>query len=144
MDYRVMEEADIGRVIPLYMEYYNTKEDGCWTYETTFRRIHQVWSREDAYCLLLEEDGAPVGFAMGYFEQFDDISAYDLAEIVVDGRRQGQGLGTRLMAELERRVKALGASMVQLLAVRDEKHERFYGRLGYQDAGNLALKGKWL
>ena len=79
MDYRVMEKADIDRVIPLYMEYYNTKEDGCWNYETTFRRIHQVWSREDAYCLLLEEDGAPVGFAMGYFEQFDDISAYDLA-----------------------------------------------------------------
>ena len=53
MDCRVMEKADIDRVIPLYMEYYNTKEDGCWTYETTFRRIHQVWSREDAYCLLL-------------------------------------------------------------------------------------------
>ena len=81
---------------------------------------------------------------MGYFEQFDDISAYDPVEIVVDGRRQGQGLGTRLMAELERRVKELGASLVQLLEVRDGKHERFYGWLGYQVAGNLALKRKWL
>lgn len=107
MDYRVMVKADIGRVIPLYMEYDNTKEDGCWTYETAFRRIHQVWSREGAYCLLLEENGAPIGFAMGYFEQFDDISACDLVGIVVDGRRQGHP-GARLMGELERRIKEPG------------------------------------
>ena len=142
--YRIMEEGDIDRVVPFYIEYYNTHDGDGWTYETTYRRIHQVWSREDSYCLLMEEDGAPIGFAMGYLEQFHDISAYDLAEIVVDGRYQGRGLGTRLMAELERRVKELGASMVQLLAVNDEMHRHFYGKLGYKDAANLVIKGKWL
>src|SRR5699024_3375901 len=89
--YRVMEEGDIGRVVPFYMEYYNTHDGDGWTQETTYRRIHQVWSREDSYCLLMEEDGVPIGFAMGYLVQFHDISAYDLAEIVVDGRHQGRG-----------------------------------------------------
>ena len=28
MEYRIMTEADIHRVIPLYLNYYNEKEDG--------------------------------------------------------------------------------------------------------------------
>ncbi len=57
--YRIMEEGDIDRVVPFYIEYYNTHDGDGWTYETTYRRIHQVWSREDSYCLLMEEDGRP-------------------------------------------------------------------------------------
>ncbi len=34
--------------------------------------------------------------------------------------------------------------MVQLLAVNDEMHRHFYGKLGYKDAANLVIKGKWL
>ena len=45
MQYHIMTEPDIHRVIPLYIEYYNTYEDGEWTEETTYKRIHQVWSR---------------------------------------------------------------------------------------------------
>lgn len=78
-----MAEGDIARVVPLYMEYYNTREEGAWTVETTYKRIHQVWSREDAYCLLLEDSGEVLGFAMGNMEQYDDVQAYDLVEIVI-------------------------------------------------------------
>ena len=139
-----MGEGDIARVVPLYMEYYNTREEGVWTVETTYKRIHQVWSREDAYCLLLEDSGEVLGFAMGYMEQYDDVQAYDLVEIVIADAHQNQGLGTALMEELETRVKALGASLVQLQAVNDPRHERFYGKLRYQNANNLILKTKWL
>lgn len=31
--YRVMEEGDIDRVVPFYMEYYNTHDGDGWTYE---------------------------------------------------------------------------------------------------------------
>lgn len=98
----------------------------------------------DAYCLIAEEDGNAVGFAMGRFETFYDLTAYDLVEIVVASAYQKRGVGTRMMAELERRVKAMGAAMVQLEAVNDAMHEHFYGKLGYRDAGNLKLKSKFL
>ena len=48
-----MSEEDINNVVPLYIEYYNNNEDAEWTTETTFKRIHQVCSREDSYCLIL-------------------------------------------------------------------------------------------
>lgn len=144
MKYRNMTEPDISRVIPLYMEHYNQYEGGSWTKETTYKRIHQVWSHEDALCLILEENGEPLGFCMGHFEQYDDLKAYDLVEIVIAHDQQNRGIGTRFMEELERRVKELGGAMIQLQAVNDAAHEAFYGKRKYQACNNLVLMSKFL
>lgn len=143
MTYRLMTEGDIPSVIPFYMEYYNAQGD-TWTEETVYKRIHQVMSHEDSLCLIAEEGGTAAAFAMGHFEQFYDLSVYDLVEIVVARAWQGQGIGTALMAELERRVKDAGGAMVQLEAVNDEMHEHFYGKLRYRTCTNLVLKSKFL
>lgn len=81
---------------------------------------------------------------MGRFETFYDLTAYDLVEIVVASEYQKNGIGTKMMTELEERVKEMGASMVQLISVHDEMHEHFYGKLGYSDSTNLRLKAKFL
>lgn len=141
---RGMAETDIDAVVPLYMEHYNGYEDGAWTRETTYKRIHQVWSREDSLCLLLESDAAVLGFAMGYFEQYDDIMAYDLVEIVIAHAHQGRGLGKAFMGLIEQKVKERGGAMIQLQAVNDAMHEGFYGKLNYKTCNNLVLKAKWL
>ncbi len=144
MEYRPFTLEDLPRTAKLYVDYYNTYEDGEGTIETTTKRIHQVMTREDAFGLLLEDKGRLLGFAMGYFEQYDDCQAYDLIEIVVAGERQNQGLGTAFMRELERRVREKGAMLIQLQSVNDAKHEHFYDKLGFKDAKNLVLKTKML
>ena len=144
MTCRTMAERDIDRVVPLYIEYYNTYEDGAWTTKTTYKRIHQAWSREDSLCMILERDSEVLGFVMGYFEQYDDIQAYDLVEIVIAHEHQGKGIGTQFMGLIEAKVKELGGAMIQLQAVNDEMHNRFYGKLNYQNCNNLILKSKWL
>ena len=144
MKYRMMNESDIVMAAQLYVDYYNKHEDGEWTMETASKRIHQVWSREDSYCLLLEEEDKLVAFAFGYMEQYDDCFAYDLVEIVVAAEYQKQGIGTAFMKELEARVKEKGAMLIQLEAVNDEFHEHFYGKLGYGTAKNFVLKTKML
>lgn len=144
MEYRVLREDDIKRVVPLYLDYYNNREKAEWTAEKAYARIHQVWSCEGSFCLVLEEGGAVLGFAMGYFQQYDDCKAYDLAEVVIASGYQNRGIGTAFLTELERRVKKMGAALIQLQAVNDAGHNRFYGRLGYRDAGNLILKTKRL
>lgn len=144
MIFRVMENTDIEKVVPFYMDYYNTYDNSCWTKDSTYKRIHQVWSREDSYCLLLEEEDKLIGFAMGYFEQYDDLQAYDLVEILLSHDCKNIGIGTRFMLELERRVKEKGAAMIQLQSLNDEMHEHFYGKLQYKNTNNLVLKTKWL
>lgn len=144
MKYSVMKENDIEIVIQLYMDYYNNHEDSIWTEQTTYKRIHQVFNMNDSYCLLLECEDAIIGFAMGYFEQYDDLKAYDLVEIIIDYKYQNQGIGIGFMLELEQRVKGMGASMIQLQAVNDNMHNNFYGKLNYKNATNLIIKSKWL
>lgn len=139
-----MSKEDINNVFPLYIEYYNNNEDAEWTTETTFKRIHQVWSREDSYCLIWENKNGIVAFAIGYFEQYDDCFAYDLVEIVVTTQLQNKGYGTVFMKQLEDCIKKEGAMLIQLQSVNDDLHNHFYGKLGYKDASNLVLKTKIL
>ena len=143
-EFRRMTEEDIEKIVPLYIEYYNNNEDAEWATETTYKRIHQVWSREDSYCLVWENKNDIVAFAIGYFEQYDDCFAYDLVEIVVTTQLQNKGYGSRFMKELESCVKNEGAMLIQLQAVNDDLHNHFYGKLGYKDASNLVLKTKIL
>ena len=144
MQIEVMDIKDIEIVIPLYIDYYNNYEEGCWTEETARRRIQQVLNIDDSYSLLMKDDAGEVcGFVMGYYKQYDDIIGYTLEEILIAHRRQGMGYGSALLAELEARVKEAGASCVELQAVKDEMHERYYGKAGYRDAKNFVLKVKW-
>lgn len=144
MRFEVMELKDIDLVIPLYIEYYNNHEGGCWTEETAKRRIRQVLTMNDSYSLIMRNDeGKVCGFVMGYYKQYDDIVGYTLEEILIAYEYQNQRYGTTLLTELEARVKEAGASCVELQAVKDEMHERYYGKAGYRDAKNFILKVKW-
>ncbi|WP_322200322.1 GNAT family N-acetyltransferase [Acutalibacter intestini] len=141
--FREMGPEDAGAVVPLDIDYYNACEGGQWTEETAGRRIRQVLGMDGGWGLLLEEDGQPAGFVMGYFKPYDDLTSFVLEEIVISRARQGKGLGTLLLAEVERRVQELGASGVELSAVNDEVHHRFYSRAGYRDVQNFVPKVKW-
>lgn len=144
MQIEVMTLSDIQQVIPLYIDYYNNCEGACWTEITAKRRIEQVLKMEDSYSLIMRnEDREIFGFVMGYYKQYDDIRAYTLEEILISSKRQNKGLGRILLAELESRVKSAGASCIELNAVKDEKHERYYGKAGYHDAKNFVVKVKW-
>lgn len=143
MQIREMTTVDIQAVLPLYLTYYNEHENGCWTEETAGKRIHQVLSMEDAFSLILEENDSVLGFAMGYFKQYDDIVGYTLEEIMIAHEYQNKGIGSAFLSALERIVQAKGAACVELQAVHDEQHERYYGKAGYRNAKNFVMKVKW-
>ncbi len=144
MIYRKMCQEDIESAASLYIEYFNSKEDGQWTQATASKRIHQVLTREDSFCLVMEDDCRILGFAMGYFEQFDDGFVYNLVEIVLETPSQRKGLGTAFMRELEAQVKRKGAIVMILNGVNDDFHEHFYTKLGFRTASNLVIKTKVL
>lgn len=144
MKIREMTIFDINAVLPLYVSYYNEQEKGCWTEESARKRIHQVLSMEDSFSLILEKNDSAIGFAMGYFKQYDDIIGYTLEEIIIAYKYQNQGIGSALLHELERIVKEKGASCIEIQAVNDEHHHKFYGKADYHNATNFVLKVKWL
>lgn len=144
MQIKEMNVEDIGLVLPLYIEYYNKYEDSCWTEATAKKRIKQVLTIDDSFSLIMKDDNDTVcGFVMGYFKQYDDIIGYALEEIVIAHQYQNKGLGSLLMATLEEKVKEVGAACIELQAVNDEMHERFYGKAGFGNVRNFVMKVKW-
>jgi predicted N-acetyltransferase YhbS len=144
MEYKALSYENINEIIPLYIDYYNGNEGGEWTEATVRKRIRQVLSRDDSFGLVLEDNCNLIAFAMGYFEQFDDGTTYNLVEIVVSQEYQNRGIGSKLMLELEKQVKEMGAMLISLQAVNDDSHDRFYGRLGYGNCKNFVIKIKML
>lgn len=138
-----MHKEDISSVTPLYIEYWNSTGDS-WTPELVYKRIWQVIGSPDSYAMIAQNENGIIGFVMGRFETFYDLTAYNLVEVIVALKYQNAGIGTNIMKELERRVKNMGAAMIQLYSVNDEQHEHFYGKLGYKDASNLKMKSKFL
>ncbi|RKJ38412.1 GNAT family N-acetyltransferase [Acutalibacter sp. 1XD8-33] len=141
--YREMKMEDVERVLPLYIDYYNTREECQWTPGTAGKRIRQVLGMDGGYGLLLEDEQGPADFAMGYFKQYDDLVSFILEEIVIERARQGSGLGSALLAEAERRVREQGAAGIELSAVNGQMHEHFYAKAGYGNAKNFVMKVKW-
>lgn len=145
MNYRIMTEQDLEYVVTKNIEYYNTVEDCCWTYEKAYKRIHQVLTMEDSMCLVQTDDrDAITGYLMGYFKEFDDIRGYFLEEIVIFKGFQGKGYGTDFLKNLEQEVKKNGASIIELNSVNDDMHKQFYSKLSFYEVKNFVMMGKFL
>lgn len=142
MKYIKLTEENIDLVVRNYVDYYNSNEDGCWTYEKAYKRIHQVMTIEDSECLVQYDNGNMTGFVMGYYKEFDDLKAYFLEEIVIFAEYQNKGYGAAFMEEVERIVRNNGVEHIELISVNDEYHMHFYKKMGFYVASNLAMMGK--
>ena len=145
MNYRLMTEQDLEYVVQKNIEYYNSVEDCCWTFEKTYKRIHQVLTIEDSMCMVqMDDDNNITGYLMGYFKEFDDIRGYFLEEVVIFKEFQGKGYGTDLMKTLEQEARKNDASIIELNSVNDEMHKHFYSKLSYYETKNFVMMGKFL
>lgn len=140
MQIEEMSVAEIPAVIPLYIEYYNEHEGGCWTEKTATTRIRQVLTMQGAKAFIAREDGQVVGFVMGYFKQYDDLMSYMLEEIVIASEKQHKGYGSALLEQVKKRVFAAGAACVELISINDDLHHAFYGKMGFKNTTNYAPK----
>ena len=96
----------------------------------------------DSFSLIMKnEQDIVIGFAMGYFKQYDDIVGYSLEEIIISADYQHKGFGSILLKEIETKVKEKGAYCVELQAVNDELHEKYYNKAGYKKARLAYMKG---
>ena len=97
--------------------------------------------RDPDLFLVAEEDGRIVGVIMG---AWDGRRGW-LHHLAVAPAYQGRGIGTALLAEVERRLRSRGCLKVNLLVHRDnEGARRLYQSLGYEEMAPFVAMGKEL
>ena len=92
-------------------------------------------SQKTAEAIVAERDGRVVGFVLGWRRSGIDGHVITL-DVATSARRQG--LGRRLLGELERRFQVAGVKRVQLeTAVANSTAIAYYQRLGYRKVAHL-------
>jgi ribosomal protein S18 acetylase RimI-like enzyme len=99
---------------------------------------HRGWGRAGDIAVIAEMDGKIVGGALcrlftddEHGEGYHDENTPELGVAVWGGQR-GEGIGTRLIEELERRAAAAGAGAMSLSVESANRARRLYERLGYR------------
>lgn len=103
--------------------------------------IEKKLQRDPDLFLVAEADGAIVGSAVGGYDGRRGL-VYHLA---VASAFRGMGVGSRLMDELELRLRAKGCLKCYLLVTSDNPEaEVFYQQRGWQHMDSIRLYGKEL
>ena len=100
-----------------------------WTARTAEKRLSQFMDTGSFFGLELEENGETVAFILGQYEQYYDGLRFLIQEFCCG--KQGGGYGTKLLAELERRLKEQGVVRTCLMTIHGEATEGYYLRRGY-------------
>ena len=100
-----------------------------WTPEQAEGRLARFMDSASYYGLAAEADGEIVGFILGQFEQYYDGLRFYIQEFCCAA--PGGGVGTKLLAELERALKEEGVVRTYLMTIHGDSTEGYYQRRGY-------------
>lgn len=135
MIFRTYENGDYDQIIDLWQAagIQPTRSD-------TPAGLASILTRDPDLFFVMEDAGRIIGVVMG---RYDGRRAW-VNHLAVDPGRQGEGLGSALMDELEHRLRSLGCEKVNLLiAPSNGAVQGFYARLGYH-RDDLIFMEKWI
>lgn len=111
-------------------------EDGWWQIRSD--RYREWLAEPESFLLLAEEGDTPVGYALVTIHGIDDshVTRDRFAELqslaVLDGRR-GEGIGTALLRQVYREVRAIGVEEMAIgVLVPNDPAQRLYEREGFR------------
>ncbi|WP_170932561.1 GNAT family N-acetyltransferase [Desulfosporosinus sp. FKB] len=128
---RDMEEKDLNDIAILYEELLGQKSN-----IENLLRTFPLMNDSDNYILLVAEDnGKVIGTVMGIIclTMVADLKKFLVMEaVIVDENYRGNGVGKKMLLELETRAKRRGCSYIILVSGNQRKEaHKFYEAFGY-------------
>ena len=84
----------------------------------------------------LLDNGELIGISMGYIKHWYSGTEYIINELCIITDRQGAGVGTFFLAEIEKAIKELGLKQIFLLTDSNVPAYDFYKKNGYVEVTN--------
>ncbi|MCB2312953.1 GNAT family N-acetyltransferase [Clostridium tagluense] len=138
-----IENQHILKCSELYIEVFNAEPwNDKWTLETAHKRLNDIYISTNFEGVLYVEDEQIKGAIFGNYEQFYDGIHYNLREMFISNELQGQGIGSKLINELEKRLKGIGVTTIILFTSKENKTSEFYSKNNFTEWDSMAMMGK--
>ena len=79
------------------------------------------------------EDSNLIGVSMGHIRHWFSGTEYYIDELCIKKEKQGNGIGSLFLEEIEKSIKELGMSQIFLLTEKDVPAYEFYKRKGFYE-----------
>lgn len=127
----------------LYIKVFNAEPwNDKWTLGTAHKRLNDIHVSPNFEGVLYLEYGQVKGAIFGNYEQFYDGIHYNLREMFISNDLHGKGIGSKLLNELEKRLKGLGVTTIILFTSKENKTINFYLKNDFLEWDSMAMMGK--
>lgn len=140
MQFKIMTKNDLDQVARLYVEAFNGAPwYDQWTVEMVKKRLGQMLGCEESLGIIAYHNHQVLGLALGNKEYYYDAIHFHLKEVCVDPTIKGQGIGSKLMDELVKRVEIEGVSEIFLWTLRCNEMQSFYEKQNFKVEDKLMI-----
>lgn len=138
-----IENKHILECTELYIKVFNAEPwNDKWRLETAHKRLNDIYISPNFEGALYVEDGQVKGAIFGNYEQFYDGIHYNLREMFISNEVQGQGIGSKMLYELEKLLKGIGVTTIILFTSKGNKTSKFYLKNSFTEWDSMAMMGK--
>ena len=144
MKFIELEKSQYPILSKHYAETYNSPPwNDKWTRESALEKLDEMMDCRGAFGLVCyDEDDNFSGVILGSSEIYFNCKQFFIKDFFVPVPLQGKGIGSRLMAEFEKRLADMGIDKVYLFTSKGEKTEGFYNKRGFNTWSGMVLMGK--
>lgn len=138
-----IEDKDLKECAKLYVSVFNAEPwNDKWTIETAYNRLHDIYVSPKFVGIKYIEENVIKGVAFGNCEQWYEGLHFNLREMYVMNELQGKGIGSRILKELEERVKEFGVNTLILFTEKDCNTDKFYRKNGFSGLDFMSMMEK--
>lgn len=131
LHYEEIAKSHLDELARLYKDTFNAAPwNDEWTFETARKRLYMMIHTEVSFGLCAYREGQICGAVLGAMEQFYDGLMFEVKEYWVKNEMRGKGIGTKLFAEMERRLLLRGVKNIILITAKGDATEHFYHKQG--------------
>lgn len=145
-DFRQLDESAAVPIRELFAGVFSKEPwNDDWSDENQLRLyIQDLIGQSNSLTFGLYQGEALIGISMGHIKHWYSGTEYCIDELCISTKKQGQGVGTIFIEEIEKACKALGLAYILLMTETDVPAFAFYKKRGFYQLEHNAAFAKQL
>ncbi|MGM9988213.1 MAG: GNAT family N-acetyltransferase [Bacillaceae bacterium] len=138
-----IENDHIVKCSELYIDVFNAEPwNDKWTLETAYKRLNDIYTSPNFEGVLYVVDGQVKGAILGNCEQFYEGIHYNLREMFISNELQATEIGTKMLQELEQKLREIGVTTIILFTSKGNETSDFYLKNNFSHWSSMIMMGK--